>query len=133
MANDDDAVGYCRPPKHSRLKKGQSGNPNGRPKGSLNVATVVERTLRETVVVNENGQTKTITKLEAAVKQLVNKAATGDINAFRILCALARSAEEQATAEEREDAQTLKEVDQKMLQNILKRFGNSQQTEGDSK
>ena len=25
------AVGYRRPPLHSRFKKGQSGNPNGRP------------------------------------------------------------------------------------------------------
>ena len=29
---DDGRVGYCRPPKHSRFKAGQSGNPKGRPK-----------------------------------------------------------------------------------------------------
>lgn len=28
----DNAVGYCRPPRASRFKPGQSGNPNGRPK-----------------------------------------------------------------------------------------------------
>jgi hypothetical protein len=26
-------VGYRKPPVHSRFKKGQSGNPRGRPKG----------------------------------------------------------------------------------------------------
>ena len=25
-------VGYCNPPEYTRFKKGQSGNPNGRPK-----------------------------------------------------------------------------------------------------
>jgi hypothetical protein len=31
MKNDDD-IGYGNPPKHSQFKKGQSGNPSGRPK-----------------------------------------------------------------------------------------------------
>jgi hypothetical protein len=69
-------VGYCHPPESARFTKGQSGNPKGRPKGSLNVATVFIKTLREKVVINENGQRKTVTKLEAAIKQLVNKAAS---------------------------------------------------------
>jgi hypothetical protein len=50
------AVGFCRPPESTRFKKGVSGNPKGRPKGSLNVATVFMKTLREKVVINEHGQ-----------------------------------------------------------------------------
>ena len=38
-------TGYCNPPEHTRFKTGQSGNPRGRPKGTLNLATVLERTL----------------------------------------------------------------------------------------
>ncbi len=30
---DDGKIGYGRPPKHTRFKAGQSGNPKGRPKG----------------------------------------------------------------------------------------------------
>ena len=39
-------VGYGKPPKLTRFKPGQSGNPRGRPRGALNMATVLERTLR---------------------------------------------------------------------------------------
>ena len=42
-------VGYSNPPKHTRFKTGQSGNPRGRPKGALNMATVLARTLRSTL------------------------------------------------------------------------------------
>jgi hypothetical protein len=31
--NNKEKVGYCKPPKDTRWKKGQSGNPKGRPKG----------------------------------------------------------------------------------------------------
>jgi len=133
VSASDDRVGPGRPPRHSQFRKGTSGNPNGRPKGSLNVATVLARTLRERVVINENGRRRTITKLQASVKQLVNKAAGGDMNAFKVLSALAHSAEEQVAAHGREDAQQLEEVDQKILQDLLKRFTNNKESEDDPK
>jgi hypothetical protein len=118
--NESFEVGYGKPPRNKRFQKGRSGNPQGRPKGTLNVATVLERTLRELVVINENGQRKTITKLQAAVKQLVNQAASGDLAALRQLMALVASAEERFS-----DAQTerpsLSEADQKVMAQILER------------
>ena len=50
------AVGYGKPPVPSRFQRGKSGNPKGRPKGALNVTTILFRTLREIVVINENGR-----------------------------------------------------------------------------
>jgi Family of unknown function (DUF5681) len=125
LFNDEDTeIGYAKPPVHSRFRKGQSGNPQGRPKGRLNIATVLEKTLHEKVVINENGRRRTITKLEAAVKQLVNKAATGDLRALHHLTALAKSAEEKSVAAEANEPQEeMGASDQKILQGILSRFG----------
>lgn len=81
-------VGYGKPPAHSRFQRGQSGNPKGRPKGALNVVTVLNRTLSEKVVVVEHGKRRSITKLEAAFKQLVNKAAQGDARSLQQLLSL---------------------------------------------
>ncbi len=87
-------LGYRNPPERSRFKTGQSGNPSGCPKGALNMATILERTLREPVVIVENGKRRTVTKLEAALKQVVNQAASGKLKAVQLLTTLVRSAEE---------------------------------------
>src|SRR5271165_1826449 len=92
----DYAVGFAKPPAAHRFAPGVSGNPKGRPKGSANLATVLERTLREKVIVNEGGRRKTISKLEAAIKQLINKAASGDHAALKLLVQLASTLQEQA-------------------------------------
>ncbi len=114
-------IGYCNPPEHTRFKKGHSGNPRGRPKGTLNLATVLERTLREKVVINENGRRKTVSKLEAAIKQLTNKAASGELKALQLLAALVRSAEERGTQAAGPNS-VLDEVDEKVVLGILNRL-----------
>jgi hypothetical protein len=119
--NGTKQVGYRNPPEATRFKKGQSGNPTGRRKGSLNVATVFARTLREKVVVNENGQRKTMTKFEAAIKQFVNKAASGDHRALQLLVSLSREAETRER-ESQPKTLTLNESDQEVIEGILKRF-----------
>jgi hypothetical protein len=120
----DYTVGFSKPPVERRFKPGVSGNPRGRPKGSLNVGMVLQRTLLEMVVINEGGQRRTISKLEAAVKRLTNKAASGDLGAVKLLLALIRSAEEQE--EQKTPASTaLGETDQKVMQGMLKRLATS--------
>lgn len=117
--NGKEKVGYCNPPKHTQFAKGRSGNPKGRPKGKPNVTTALQRALNEKVIVNENGRRKTFTKLQAAVKQLVNKAASGELRALRYLMELARSAEERSNDSPIENASGLAEIDQKVLKEIF--------------
>ena len=115
------SVGYGRPPEHTQFKPGQSGNPKGRPRGTVNMATVLGRTLREKVDTVENGRRKTISKFEAALKQLTNKAASGDLSALRLLAALVASAEER-TNEATTSSPVHAEIDERVVQGILERF-----------
>jgi hypothetical protein len=78
-------VGYGKPPRHTQFQKGQSGNPNGRPRGTKRLATLLNKALGQTVVVNEHGRQRRITMLEAIFAQLVTKAARGDHRAMQLL------------------------------------------------
>jgi Family of unknown function (DUF5681) len=71
-------VGYKRPPVHSRFKPGQSGNPNGRPPGSANAKTTVQRVMNEKVSVRRGQKTNTVSTLEALVQAHAVKAIKGD-------------------------------------------------------
>lgn len=79
------AVGYGRPPVNRQFKPGQSGNPRGRPKGSKDLVTVAAKALSRLVKVRENGKTRTLTKWEAMIEIMVNKAVAGDPKAFAMV------------------------------------------------
>ena len=111
-------VGYAKPPEHGRFVKGKSGNPNGRPKGSLNLTTAINRALRGKITVVERGRRKTINKLDAAMTQLVNRAVQGDSRAMQQVLGLGpRVGVESATA-----APTLDQNESAVLANLLQQF-----------
>ena len=85
-------IGYRRPPESGRFKKGKSGNPKGRPKGSTNFLTILEQELSQSIVVNENGKKKTITRMQAMVKRIVAGALQGDLKALMTLFEILRRA-----------------------------------------
>jgi hypothetical protein len=74
-------VGYKRPPKENQFKPGQSGNPNGRPKGRKNLSTDLREEMSQKVSVNEGGTHQIISKQRAMLKALFSKAAKGDTRA----------------------------------------------------
>ena len=78
-------VGYRKPPLHSRFKRGESGNKQGRRKGSRNPSVIIHDELNQRLFVTEAGKRRSITKWQAVIKQLLNKAATGEMKATRIL------------------------------------------------
>lgn len=71
-------IGYRRPPASGQFKKGRSGNPKGRPKGSGNFLTLLDKELSQKIIVTENGKKKSLTRLQAMVKRLVAGALQGD-------------------------------------------------------
>lgn len=86
----DYPVGFGRPPKATQFKKGTSGNKKGRPRETKNIATLFNQEMNQRIVISENGKRRTITKFEAALKQLRNKAATGDPKAIQTIINIAR-------------------------------------------
>jgi hypothetical protein len=86
MATDgDDRIGYGRPPKATRFKPGQSGNPKGRPKHARNLKTEFLEELNEIIRVREGDREMKISKQRAFVKALVAAAIKGDMRAANAL------------------------------------------------
>jgi hypothetical protein len=102
--DDDDRVGFGRPPKASRFRPGQSGNPGGRPKGSRNLLTDLRAELSSATTITERGCQLTVTKQVAIVKSLVAAAIDGDM---RAVAALVNLSTRMAAAEDhqQDDAQ----------------------------
>lgn len=81
-SNNDYEVGYGKPPKNTQFKKGQSGNSKGRPSKTKNTLTILTAELDKTVVLKENGKEVKLTKRQAMLRHMVNKAVQGDSKAM---------------------------------------------------
>ncbi len=89
--NEDYDVGYKKPPKDKQFKKGQSGNPKGRPPKKL-IYEVLEAKLNEMVTITtKDGKKVTMTMKEAWIQQLVQSSASGKSAATKNLIYLMRS------------------------------------------
>jgi hypothetical protein len=117
---DDYAVGWGKPPKHTRFKKGRSGNPKGRPAGRRNFKTDLVEELGMRVEVKERGRTRQLTKQQVIVKQLITRCTNGDPAALgRLLPVLLQL--DQGAAESAPNASS-SPVDPEMLERWAKRL-----------
>ena len=110
------AANYRKPPEHTRFKKGQSGNPRGRP--AKNLPALLAAALNEKVTVTENGKRRQVTKREAVIAQLVNKSASAELRATKTLIDMLRDIEKRADpapAEKNPFGPTDKEVVQQLI------------------
>lgn len=96
-------VGYGRPPKDTQFRKGKSGNPAGRPRGTKNkpkltggaINDVLRRELGRTVMIGA----EMLSILEATIRALGVQAIRGNVRAQRHVIALHRELDAQAAAE----------------------------------
>jgi hypothetical protein len=101
---DGEEVGYKRPPRRSRFKPGQSGNPSGKAKGLRSMTAELRDILGEEITFAADGAVKTMSKQRALASSLVTAAIEGDLRATAIVMAhLNRDAPKTETAEEEVD------------------------------
>jgi len=88
--------GYKNPPVEHQFQKGKSGNPKGRPRKKkqassdpgLDLIASVHRELGKKISVQENGQLKEVTKLDAFSAQLVAQSVNGKPSQQKMLLSL---------------------------------------------
>lgn len=81
MSEKDYDVGYAKPPESGQFKKGQSGNPKGRPKGAKGVKASLKRELESSITVRDRGREVKLSKAEVLAKSLMSDALKGDAKA----------------------------------------------------
>jgi hypothetical protein len=87
-------VGYGKPPKHSRFKKGVSANPKGRPKRkTFAVGEIIDKVLNSPAEYRERGRTRTAPRRELTIKTHVQRALNGDVKSAKTFLELRAHAE----------------------------------------
>ncbi|MDR1160409.1 MAG: DUF5681 domain-containing protein [Syntrophomonadaceae bacterium] len=83
MPNNYD-VGYRKPPEDSKFKPGQSGNSKGRPRKRKEegMFDLLNKELKSKLTLKDGSK---ITKAEAAIRQLCNKASGGDFKSGKLI------------------------------------------------
>ena len=114
----DYEVGYKRPPKSGQFRKGQSGNPPGRPKGARNLKTDLAEELGRRIALTLQGKSITVTKQRALIMALCGKAIKGDTRAASLIINMInRLFEGEQTAQQPQD---LTSEDQKILEAFVR-------------
>ena len=115
-------VGYRHPPRATQFKKGSSGNPRGRPKGSRNIGKVLRDVTGQKIAVTENGRTRRMPALEVMLRKLTNDAMRADPRALKAIFSLM---DRYGDVGESDTAPNIDEVlaeDQVILERYLKTF-----------
>lgn len=113
-------TGYANPPKETQFKKGQSGNPKGRPKGDKNYLALANRELSQKVSIMENGRHKTLSKKEVFVKTTINKGIAGDKKFTNIAYTMMQDAEKYNERKKHDEKEQSK-INQNIIENFRKR------------
>lgn len=114
-------VGYGKPPKHTQFKPGYSGNKKGRPKGSANLFTAVEKLQNERVRIVRNGKQKSISVAEAILRKAGMDALNGNAKAQKIMLDYFEK-NERRKEELAQRVEALREDDRTLLAETIKEY-----------
>jgi hypothetical protein len=120
---EEKAVGYGRPPRHSRFKKGQSGNPKGRRKHSRNFKTIIREALTGRISIREGEKRRSISKLEGVVLRQLEGALKGNERAALAALKIATQVGLLEDAGSGFEEQPLTATERELLQEILDKAG----------
>ena len=104
MKPTDYVVGKGRPPRGTRWKPGQSGNPKGRPKGVKNMMTYFHEALNRKIDVKIGGKIRTMSAREGIAMNTTNLALKRDVKIIPLVLAIKR---EVSVVMERKKIQTI--------------------------
>jgi hypothetical protein len=82
------AVGYKHPPREHQFRRGQSGNPSGRPKGARNFRSELREELSKLITVRDGEREIQVSKQRALIKSLVAAAIDGNQRAAASVLAM---------------------------------------------
>ena len=93
-------VGYGKPPRDHQFKRGQSGNPNGRPKTAQSLLTLVRKRMLEKVQVKTASGIKSVTRIDALLMKAMEQGGKGEFRAIKELFSLYATAVPEPRKEE---------------------------------
>jgi hypothetical protein len=130
------AVGYGRPPVHTRFKPGHTKR-GGRAKGQRNARTAFEGILNEKMTLSEGKRPRSLSKRDAVYLRITNDAVSGNAKAQSNLIALMRSHGMFEEPQEATNREPVTADDEAVLADFLRRHGNqvepTQQSESTEK
>jgi hypothetical protein len=116
------SVGFKNPPKETRFKPNQSGNPKGRPRRPPTLQTTVAKVMKEQIKIREGERELRMSNLEALVRSAFRRALNGDPKILKMVTLMLRIERGEDQGEEIVDG-NISAADEAILANFLMRHG----------